>query len=120
MSNTLATPQTIYRIQVAVPVYLNDCFDYQVTAEQYAQAEVGARVAVSFGRQNLIGVIVKKVPIDEPVDSHFKLKAITELLDEQAILDSKVLSLLTWSSQYYQFPIGEVIQTALPDRKSVV
>ena len=44
MSNTLATPQTIYRIQVAVPVYLNDCFDYQVTAEQYAQAEVGARV----------------------------------------------------------------------------
>ncbi len=99
MSNTLATPQTIYRIQVAVPVYLNDCFDYQVTAEQYAQAEVGARVAVSFGRQNLIGVIVKKVPIDEPVDSHFKLKAITELLDEQAILDSKVLSLLTWSSQ---------------------
>ena len=46
MSNTLATPQTIYRIQVAVPVYLNDCFDYQVTAEQYAQAEVGARVAV--------------------------------------------------------------------------
>lgn len=114
MPNTLATPQTIYRIQVAVPVYLNDCFDYQVTAEQYAQAEVGARVAVSFGRQNLIGVIVKKVPIDEPVDSHFKLKAITELLDEQAILDSKVLSLLTWSSQYYQFPIGEVIQTALP------
>ena len=93
---------------------MNDCFDYQVTAEQYAQAEVGARVAVSFGRQNLIGVIVKKVPIDEPVDSHFKLKAITELLDEQAILDSKVLSLLTWSSQYYQFPIGEVIQTALP------
>ena len=114
MPNTIVTPQTIYRVQVAVPVYLNDCFDYQVSAEQYAQAEVGARVAVSFGRQNLVGVIVKKIPIDEPVDSHFKLKAITELLDDHAILDSKVLNLLTWSSQYYQFPIGEVIQTALP------
>ena len=114
MSNTIDMPQTIYRIQVAVPVYLNDCFDYQVSAEQYAQAEVGARVAVSFGRQNLVGIIVKKIPIDEPIDSHFKLKNITELLDEQAIVDSKVLSLLTWSAQYYQFPIGEVIQTALP------
>ncbi len=114
MPNTIVTPQTIYRVQVAVPVYLNDCFDYQVSAEQYAQAEIGARVAVSFGRQNLVGVIVKKIPIDEPIDSHFKLKAITELLDDHAILDSKVLNLLTWSSQYYQFPIGEVIQTALP------
>ena len=114
MSNNIDMPQTIYRIQVAVPVYLNDCFDYQVSAEQYAQAEVGARVAVSFGRQNLVGIIVKKIPIDEPIDSHFRLKNITELLDEQAIVDSKVLSLLTWSAQYYQFPIGEVIQTALP------
>ncbi len=114
MPNTIVTPQTIYRVQVAVPVYLNDCFDYQVSAEQYAQAEIGARVAVSFGRQNLVGVIVKKIPINEPIDSHFKLKAITELLDDHAILDSKVLNLLTWSSQYYQFPIGEVIQTALP------
>lgn len=114
MPNTIDTPQHIHRIQVAVPVYLNDCFDYQVSAEQYAQAEVGARVAVSFGRQNLVGIIVKKIAPDEPIDSHFKLKFITELLDDQAILDSKVLSLLTWSAQYYQFPIGEVIQTALP------
>lgn len=114
MPNNIDTPTPIYRVQVAVPVYLNDCFDYQVSPEQYAQAEIGARAAVSFGRQNLIGIIVKKIPIDEPIDSHFKLKFITELLDEQAILDAKVLSLLTWSAQYYQFPIGEVIQTALP------
>ncbi|MEG0486427.1 MAG: primosomal protein N' [Acinetobacter sp.] len=114
MPNTIDTPQHIHRIQVAVPVYLNDCFDYQVSAEQYAQAEVGARVAVSFGRQNLVSIIVKKIAVDEPIDSHFKLKFITELLDDKAILDSKVLSLLTWSAQYYQFPIGEVIQTALP------
>ena len=114
MPNTIDTPQHIHRIQVAVPVYLNDCFDYQVSAEQYAQAEIGARVAISFGRQNLVGIIVKKIALDEPIDSHFKLKFITELLDDQTILDSKVLSLLTWSAQYYQFPIGEVIQTALP------
>lgn len=111
--NTLSkTPS--YRIRVAVPVYLYDCFDYSLTAEQYHQAEVGARVAVSFGRQNVVGVIVDKLTDEKPLDLGFKLKAITELLDDNAILDAKVLSLLTWSAQYYQFPIGEVMHAALP------
>ena len=103
-----------YRIRVAVPVYLYDCFDYSLTAEQYHQAEVGARVAVSFGRQNVVGVIVEKLTDEQPLDLGFKLKAITALLDERAILDAKVLSLLTWAAQYYQFPIGEVMHAALP------
>lgn len=111
--NTLSTTPS-YRIRVAVPVYLYDCFDYSLTAEQYHQAEVGARVAVSFGRQNVVGVIVEKLTDEKPLDLGFKLKAITELLDDSAILDAKVLSLLTWSAQYYQFPIGEVMHAALP------
>ncbi|MGA8884922.1 MAG: primosomal protein N' [Acinetobacter sp.] len=107
-------PNAIYRVRVAVPVYLHDCFDYSLSAEQYRQAQPGARVAVSFGRQNLVGVIVEKLAPDAPLDPGIRLKAITELLDGQAILDSKVLSLLTWAAQYYQFPVGEVIQSALP------
>lgn len=95
-------------------MHVYDCFDYTLTAEQYQQAEVGTRVAVSFGRQNLIGIIVEKLPFDAPIDPRFKLKAITELLDQQAILDQTILNLLTWSAQYYQFPIGEVFQSALP------
>jgi len=114
MPNTPSTSSDLYRIRVAVPVYIYDCFDYTLTAEQYQQAEVGARVLVSFGRQNLVGIIVEKLPQNTPVDPRFKLKAITELLDDEAILDSKILNLLTWSAQYYQFPIGEVFQSALP------
>lgn len=114
MPNSSPTPPDLYRIRVAVAVHVYDCFDYTLTAEQYQQAEVGARVAVSFGRQNLIGIIVEKLPFDAPIDPRFKLKAITELLDQQAILDQTILNLLTWSAQYYQFPIGEVFQSALP------
>ncbi len=114
MPETTLSTTPSYRIRVAVPVYLYDCFDYSLTAEQYHQAEVGARVAVSFGRQNVVGVIVEKLTDEKPLDLGFKLKAITELLDDNAILDTKVLSLLTWSAQYYQFPIGEVMHAALP------
>ncbi|MDQ8935270.1 primosomal protein N' [Acinetobacter rudis] len=114
MTNIASTQPHVYRVRVAVPVHIFDCFDYRLSIEQYQQAQVGARVAVSFGRQNLVGVIVEKLAPDHPVDPRFKLKAISELLDQEAILPPEVLTLLTWSANYYQFPIGEVIQTALP------
>ena len=108
------TTMPLYRVQVAVPVYLYDCFDYQLTAEQYAQAEIGARVLVSFGRQQLTGIITAKLPLDHPINPAFKLKFITELLDDQTLLPQQIMDLLHWSSQYYQFPIGEVFHAALP------
>ena len=104
----------LYRIRVAIPVYIYDTFDYTLSAEQYVQAQVGARVAISFGRQNLVGIITEKLDPNEAFTGQFKLKAITELLDNETILDQQVLTLLTWSAQYYQFPIGEVMQSALP------
>ena len=104
----------LYRLRVALAVHVYDTFDYTVSAEQYAQAQVGARVLVSFGRQNLVGIITEKVDPQHAFTGQFKLKAISELLDQTAILAQPVFTLLTWSAQYYQFPIGEVMQTALP------
>ena len=114
MTDLTVSPTLALRIRVAVPVHLYDCFDYTVSAAQYAQAQVGARVAVSFGRQHLVGIISAKLSDSTPLDPRFKLKAITELLDDQAILDAHILKLATWSAQYYQFPIGEVLHSALP------
>src|SRR5690606_4704131 len=114
MQNSHTDSSPLYRVRIAVPVHVFDCFDYTMSAEQFEQAQIGARVLVSFGRQNLVGVIIEKLSADTPLDPRFKLKAVTELLDERAIIDSKVLSLLTWSAQYYQFPIGEVVHSALP------
>ena len=103
-----------YRVRVAVPVHLYDCFDYLLSESQYQQAQVGARVAVSFGRQNLVGIIIEKLAPDAPIAPHIKLKSITELLDDAAIFDANSLKLLTWASKYYQFPLGEVLHSALP------
>ena len=110
-------PQSVnYRVRVAVPVFLYDLFDYQVTAEEYEIAEVGARVAISFGRQQLVGVIMEKRPLDYPLDPAIKLKSITALLDQNAVLSASTLKLATWAAEYYQFPIGEVVHSTLPTR----
>lgn len=114
MTITPKPDSVVYRVRVAVPVHLYDTFDYTLTKAQYERAQVGSRVAISFGRQNLIGIITEKVDPQESFTGHFQLKAISELLDDEPILDEQVLNLLTWSAQYYQFPIGEVMQTALP------
>ncbi|HAV4276055.1 TPA: primosomal protein N', partial [Acinetobacter baumannii] len=114
MTITPKPDSVVYRVRVAVPVHLYDTFDYTLTKAQYERAQVGSRVAISFGRQNLIGIITEKVDPQESFTGHLQLKAISELLDDEPILDEQVLNLLTWSAQYYQFPIGEVMQTALP------
>ena len=114
MSNTLIHSPELFRIRVAVPVHVYDCFDYKVSQAEYEQIQIGARVAVPFGRQHLTGIVIEKLSADTPVDPRFQLKAITELLDDDAIINDKVLNLVTWSAQYYQFPIGEVMHTAIP------
>ncbi|MFE1615547.1 TonB-dependent receptor domain-containing protein [Acinetobacter baumannii] len=107
MTITPKPDSVVYRVRVAVPVHLYDTFDYTLTKAQYERAQVGSRVAISFGRQNLIGIITEKVDPQESFTGNFQLKAISELLDDEPILDEQVLNLLTWSAQYYQFPIVE-------------
>ncbi|WP_374253752.1 primosomal protein N' [Acinetobacter brisouii] len=103
-----------FRIRVAIPVHLYDCFDYTLSAEQYQQAEMGARVAVPFGARHCIGIIVEKLAADEPLDPRFELKAIHALLDQHSLLDANHLKLLHWAALYYHFPIGEVLPVAFP------
>ncbi|WP_338560091.1 primosomal protein N' [Acinetobacter sp. KS-LM10] len=114
MTNIAELSQSIYRVRVAVPVHLYDCFDYKVSAEEYQKIEVGARVLVSFGRQNLVGIVTEKLALNAPIDPRFQLKHITELLDDQPIINDTVLKLVRWAAQYYQFPLGEVMHAALP------
>lgn len=103
-----------YRIRVALAVHLFDVFDYMLTADQFEQATVGARVQVPFRNQQLIGIVVEKIDISVPYTASYKLKSISQLFNEPALLDQTTLALLTWSAHYYQYPIGEVILSALP------
>ena len=104
-----------YRLRVAIAVHIYDLIDYEVTAEQYAEAVIGARVKVPFMNRQLIGIIVDKCDANTPFHGQFKLKTITKLFDEPALLDQQVLNLLQWVAQYYQTPVGEVVLSALPN-----
>ena len=98
-------------ISVAVPVPLRQTFDFLPASDQSLPV-LGARVKVPFGTRKLIGIVVAlKDGSDLPPS---RLKAITEIVDQQPVLTSDLLSLAGWISQYYLAPLGEVCELMLP------
>ncbi len=108
-----AVKQTI--ATVAVPVPLRRTFDFKVPPDQALRGPqlcVGARVQVPFGARELIGVIIQlKDHSDYP---EHKLKSMIKTLDPEPVFDPLLWSVLQWISRYYIAPIGEVLDTALP------
>ncbi len=100
-------------VTVALPVPLYQSFEYLPAKGQKTKAyRIGSRVRVSFGNRKLIGLVVDNN--QKSSLSTNKLKYITEVLDEEPILDKPLLALLFWAAEYYQQPLGEVLFTALP------
>lgn len=104
----------ICRIALAIPLHKQ--FDY-LLPDYLLKTEfdnlVGCRVRVPFGGKRLmVGVICEINPhCDYAID---KLKQITELIDGKPLLDKSLWSLLRWAAFYYQHPLGDVFQQAIP------
>lgn len=99
-------------VQVALPVPLYRVFDYRVPASSLPA--IGSRVAVSFGRQSLIGIVVAHIEDADSDVPRQKLKPINECLDDAPLLDSTMLALASWLSRYYHYPLGDVLAVMLP------
>jgi len=100
----------VAEVALNVPLYRN--FDYLIEPHIQSDIAVGCRVAVQFGRQQLIGIVIKLKS-----DSEFmsKLRPISCLIDSQPIIDGHLISLVEFASHYYQTPLGESYQVALPN-----
>lgn len=96
-------------VRVAVPVPLSQLFDYAMAASDPCPA-LGARVRVPFGRQRLVGICVQV----DPNDSHDALKPLEAVLDSEPALPEELMRLGRWLSDYYHYPLGEVLHSLLP------
>jgi len=100
-------------LQVAVPAPVMGTFDYLLPKNiPQNLVQPGVRVRVSFGRQRAIGVITAITSTSDLPRN--KLKPIIELIDDATLIPQELLTLLQWAASYYQYPIGEVIDAALP------
>ncbi|WP_165366819.1 primosomal protein N' [Aliivibrio finisterrensis] len=95
---------------IALPVPLDRTFDYLIKPGQ--TPAIGGRVKVPFGRQRLIGIVVKLS--NESEFAREKLKGIDSVLDNSSLWPAHLYKLLNWSSTYYQYPLGDTLANAMP------
>ncbi|MDD5434200.1 MAG: primosomal protein N' [Nitrospira sp.] len=103
-------------LQIAIPRPFEDTFTYQCPPELASQVSIGKRVIVPFGRQKTTGFIIgssSDFPQNLSPEIKKKIKPIYSILDPVPLIDATMLSLCKWASEYYLFPIGMVLKTAL-------
>lgn len=97
-------------VHVALPVPLARTFDYLLPPGM--QPVAGARVGVPWGRQHAIGIVTGCSDTSElPLD---KLRPIDSVIDTESLFSPSLWRILRWASDYYHYPIGEVLFHALP------
>ncbi|KAF3978090.1 MAG: primosomal protein N' [Methylococcales symbiont of Iophon sp. n. MRB-2018] len=109
MANSIHKSLPIFKIAIAVP--LNRLFDY-LAPKNVTHIPVGSRVLVPFGKSKKVGFVIAQSTRSEIKIE--RLKAIIEILDKCSLLSAKDFQLLQWASDYYHYPIGEVISAAFP------
>lgn len=97
---------------------LNKVYDYIVPELLEQEAEIGKRVLVSFGRGKNTeeGIIVKLVEeTKEEVDKRgYKLKEISEILDEVSYVDEERLKLAKYISYVYFCNVYDALKLMFP------
>ena len=93
---------------VALPVPLDTAFTYRVP--EGMQPVIGGRVLVPFRQQRMSGGIIGLHESAPKVQA----KNILSVLDAAPVLDTQLLQLGKWISDYYLAPPGEVFRTMLP------
>ncbi|MDD5385255.1 MAG: primosomal protein N' [Gallionella sp.] len=99
-------------VRVALDIPLPTLFDYTV-AEGVAVA-VGQRVIVPFGRRQMTGVVMECAAATEMAPE--RIKPVKQVLHDSAPLSAELLDLLRFCSDYYRYPIGQTVLSALPTR----
>ena len=98
--------------EVLLSLPLNEKFLYVVPELFREKTKKGSRVLVPFKQRMLTGYVVrlrKKCP-----SLDFKLKEITEVLDEKPVFSPSFLVFTQKLSQYYHSSWGEILQASLP------
>jgi len=98
----------ISRVALDVPV---EClFDY--AAPGLTREHIGMRVLVPFGKKQMVGMVMDIT--SQPSISPQRIKPISFLFQDIPAVSAQTLSLFRFCSEYYHYPLGQVVMNALP------
>ncbi len=97
-------------IEVAVALPVHGTYSYFVPDSLAAMITQGKRIIVPFGRRQVTGYVLG-TPHET---SDLNLKKILDVLDDGPLFPGSMVPFFKWISEYYMYPIGQVIKNALP------
>lgn len=74
---------------------------------------IGSRVIVSMNRRIMTGIVWEEVS-SAKIDQKIRYKKIIELVDKEPIVNSDLLELTAWMSNYYRVNPGTILDAMLP------
>jgi primosomal protein N' (replication factor Y) len=109
--DNLRTMKEIVEVAVGLPV--SKTFHYRIPEKIKGSLQVGMRVLVPFKGRKITGYTIDLLD-HPPKGVEEKLRDVEDLLDEVPLIDPQMLRFCRWISNYYLYPLGEVIKTGLP------
>jgi primosomal protein N' (replication factor Y) (superfamily II helicase) len=97
-------------VRVAVTLPVDETYLYLVPQDLEPGARVGCRVEVPFGKRKVTGYILAH----EASTADKDLKEIARVLDPEPLFHQSLVPFFQWMSEYYLYPLGRLIQSALP------
>jgi primosomal protein N' (replication factor Y) len=97
--------------RVALPVPVDELFDYSLPPALEVDATPGCRVIVGFGGRHLTGVIAER---SDHSAHEGKLRPIQKLIDTEPVVSPAMLRMLREEAARVFCPVGMAIATALP------
>lgn len=99
-------------VRVALDVPLSTLFDYLVGAD--VAVGTGQRVLVPFRRKQQVGIVME---VSEGSDlATERIKPVVRVLEDVPPMPPELLTLLRFCSEYYRYPLGMTVMSALPTR----
>jgi primosomal protein N' (replication factor Y) len=101
----------IVEVAVGLPVFKT--FHYRIPEKMRDSLQIGMRVFVPFKGRKVTGFSIDLLE-QPPKGVEEKIREVENLLDEAPLIDPPMLRFYRWISDYYLYPLGEVIKTGLP------
>ncbi|MBF0223918.1 MAG: primosomal protein N' [Desulfobacterales bacterium] len=99
-----------YLIEIAPDAPIFGTFTYIVPDNLIPQILPGKRVLIPFNKRRITGYILGCAQPQEK----YELKQILDILDDTPIFPEDMIPFFKWIADYYIYPLGEVINSAMP------
>ena len=101
--------------EIAFPISNFKTFTYEIPDDLRSSIQVGSRVIAPFGKRKVQGIIV--TVLKEKIYQG-QIKQILGLIDDYPVVTPELWKLITWISNYYMAPIGQVSKAVFPKNLS--